>query len=180
MLVQVVVTVVDDVFQYAHDLVGDAVHANALADRILAGKEFLLGVGPDKSDAGVGEVLGFAEGRSFREFHAPHAGIVGVHAAHPVAGAARALGHGALLEDFGRKPLQQRHFVADVVEIFDRETDFASRLGAARLHARCVRETRRPGWCRKSGRPPTARARSPRRKPAAAPPWRCPTPCPAW
>ncbi len=38
-----------------------------------------------------------------------------------------------LLEHFGRKPLEQRHFVADVVQIFDRETDFASRLGAARL-----------------------------------------------
>ena len=74
-LVQVVVAVVDDVFQNAHDLVGDAVHADALADRILAGEKLLLGVGSDKSDAGVGEVLRFAEGTAFRKFHAPHAGI---------------------------------------------------------------------------------------------------------
>ena len=38
-----------------------------------------------------------------------------------------------MLEHFGREPFEQRHFVADVVQIFDRETDFASRLGAARL-----------------------------------------------
>ena len=133
MLVQVVVTVVDDVLQNAHNLVGDAVHPNALADRILAGKEFLLGVGSDEGDAGVGEILSFAEGRSLREFHAPHARVDGVHAAHPVAGAARAPGHCALLEDFRRQALEQRHFVADVIQIFDRETDFVSRLGAARL-----------------------------------------------
>ena len=38
-----------------------------------------------------------------------------------------------LLEYFGREALEQRHFVADVIQVFDRETDFASRLGAARL-----------------------------------------------
>ena len=109
-LVQVVIAVVNHVFEYAHDLVRDSVHANALADRILAGKKFLLDVRTDKSDAGVGEVLGFAERSSFREFHAAHAGIVGINAAHAVAGAAGALGNGALLEYLRREPLEERNF----------------------------------------------------------------------
>src|ERR1700730_1636871 len=132
-LVQVVITVVDDMFQDADDLVGDAVHTNALADRILTGKKLLLGVGSDKSHARVSEVLSFAEGSTFGKFHTAHTGIIGVDATYPIAGAACPPGHAALLEHFGREPFEQRHLVTDVVQIFDRETDFAARLGTTRL-----------------------------------------------
>ena len=96
MLIDIVVTVVDLVFQDADDLVRDAVQADAFADRLLAGKQLLLGVRSDEGDAGVGEVLGLAEEAAFSHFHAAHAGIDGVNAADAVVGAARAVGYSCI------------------------------------------------------------------------------------
>ena len=61
MLVQIVVAVVDHVFQHADDLIGNTIDADALANGILAGKELLLDVGADECDTSMREVVGLAK-----------------------------------------------------------------------------------------------------------------------
>src|SRR5208337_1140975 len=51
----------------------------------------------------------------------------------PLSTSMRCIRDGAFLGGFGRDALQQRHLGLQVIEIVDREFDFAAGLGAARL-----------------------------------------------
>ena len=132
-LVQILVIVIDDVLEHAHHLIGNAVHADALAGGILPGEQLLFDVGADEGHACVGKVIRLAECAAFLQFHAAHACVVGINATHSVAAAADAIGNRALFEGLGRNPLEERHFSADIIEIIDREAHFTSCLGTARL-----------------------------------------------
>src|SRR5207302_411598 len=99
-LVDVVVAILDLVFEDADNLIGDAVDADLLTDGVLAGEEFLLRVGADDRYTSVGEVVGFAEEGAFGDVHAAHGTVGGVNATYAVGGAARAVGRKALLGHF--------------------------------------------------------------------------------
>src|SRR2546425_117410 len=62
------------------------------------------------------KIIRLAKGSSFFEIHPAHFRVVGINPAHAVIGAARSISHVALLENFRRKPLEQRNFGADVIE----------------------------------------------------------------
>ena len=59
--IHIVVTVGDHVLEHANDLIGNAVNAHRLPDRILAGEKFLFHVVAEDGDAAVSEVLLFAK-----------------------------------------------------------------------------------------------------------------------
>src|SRR5437899_4640084 len=86
------------------------------------------------------KIIRLAKGSSFFEIHPAHFRVVGINPAHAVIGAARSISHVALLENFRRKPLEQRNFGADVIEVFDAELNLVARFGAARLKRRASRE----------------------------------------
>ena len=119
--------------EHAHDLIGNAVEAEVLAERVLAGEKLLLRVGADHGDPRVREVVGLAEESAFRDVHFAHAAIRGIYAADAIVRAARAIGDHAILEGFRRNALQQRDFGANVVEIVDGEANLRSGLGASGL-----------------------------------------------
>src|SRR5947208_15237956 len=86
------------------------------------------------------KIIRLAKGSSFFELHPPHFGIVGVNPTHDVSGAARSIGHVALLENLRRKPLEQRNLGADVIEGFDAELNLFACFGSACLKRRASRE----------------------------------------
>ena len=73
-LIQIVVAIVDDVFQDAYDLVRDAIHANVFANRVLSGKKLLLGVRADSTGGEVGGVIEQVAGGSDIEVRAEAGG----------------------------------------------------------------------------------------------------------
>src|SRR5947209_6781249 len=79
------------------------------------------------------KIIRLAKGSSFFELHPAHFRVVGINPAHAVIGAARSISHVALLENFRRKPLEQRNFGADVIEVFDAELNLIPGFGAACL-----------------------------------------------
>ncbi len=109
------------VLQDANHLVGNAIDANAFADGILPGKQLLLHVISENSDAAMGEVFLLAKETSFAHFHAANLLVAGVGSADVVVVAARAVSHAALLVHLRGHALQRRHFRAHIVEIVVRQ-----------------------------------------------------------
>src|SRR5207247_9476452 len=86
------------------------------------------------------KIIRLAKGSSFFELHPAHFRVVGINPAHAVIGAARSISHVALLENFRRKPLEQRNLGADVIEIVDDQLDLVASLGAPRLKRGAARK----------------------------------------
>ena len=95
--IHVVVTVRDHVLEHADDLVGNAVNAHRLADRILAGKKFLLHIVAEQRHPAMAEIFLLAKEAAFSHIHVANLLIARVRPANIEAGVARPVGDHALL-----------------------------------------------------------------------------------
>src|SRR5579864_2468887 len=86
------------------------------------------------------EVVGLVEEAALLDFELSHAPISGINTADAVIRAARSVCDDAVLESFGRDPLQQWNFGADVVEVVHREANQRSGFGAPGLQFGASRE----------------------------------------
>ncbi len=124
------------------DLVRDAVDANTLTQRVLAGEKFLLHRGPDDGYAGVREVLALSEERAFAHIECTNFLVGRIDSMHAIAGAASAKCNQALLVDFRRNTGEHGALGANKVEIVARQPDLDACLGTSRLDRSASRENR--------------------------------------
>src|ERR1035437_7653714 len=107
------VPVLDLMLEHADDLRRNAVEAEVLAERVLAGEELFLRVGADHRDARMREVVGLADEDAFRDIHLAHAAIRSIYAADTIVRATRAVCDHAVLECFRGNALQEWELGAD-------------------------------------------------------------------
>src|SRR5215471_11848284 len=131
--VDVVVAVLDLMFEDPHDLVRNAVDADTLPNRFLSREELLLRVGTNDRHARVSEVIGFAEEAAVLNLHFAHASVSGINTAYAIIRAARSVRDNTVLERLRRDSLQQRNFSTNVVDVIHSQPNLRTCLRSARL-----------------------------------------------
>src|SRR5207237_1351318 len=108
--VHVVVAVGEHVLDDADHLVGNALDAHRLPQRVLPGKQFLLYLCTQHSYTAVREVFLVTKETAFTDFDVTDLPVTGVGSPDVVVAAARPIGHEALLVHLGRNSLAHGSF----------------------------------------------------------------------